>query len=441
MSNAIEEARPTKKTPLRAALSSWTGSALEYYDFAVYGTAAALVLNTLFFPETTAPGIAILLAMGTVGVAYVVRPLGALIMGPLGDWLGRKFVLMLTLFLMGISTFAVGCLPTYDQVGMLAPILLVLCRIIQGLSASGEQASAISVSLEHSAEEKRSWTTSWTLHGTQFGTLLATAVFIPFTAFLPDEALFSWGWRVPFWLSAAVVLTAWLIRRGLEEPPAFKEARADNPPLMQVFRWHKAAVIRVAVCAMVNTVNMVFTVWSLSFATSIVGLERSTMLLVSVIANGVALFAIPAAAVLSDRFGRKPVFITGAVGAGLMMFPYLGAVSAGNWPLIFIFGAIMSGCAYSLANAIWPSFYAEMFPTTARVTGLALGTQVGFAVSGGLAPVLASAVAGAGGENWVSVAAFTAGVCVLVGLVAMTAKETKGLSLEEIDIVHEERSR
>ena len=441
MSNAIEEARPTKKTPLRAALSSWTGSALEYYDFAVYGTAAALVLNTLFFPETTAPGIAILLAMGTVGVAYVVRPLGALIMGPLGDRLGRKFVLMLTLFLMGISTFAVGCLPTYDQVGMLAPILLVLCRIIQGLSASGEQASAISVSLEHSAEEKRSWTTSWTLHGTQFGTLLATAVFIPFTAFLPDEALFSWGWRVPFWLSAAVVLTAWLIRRGLEEPPAFKEARADNPPLMQVFRWHKAAVIRVAVCAMVNTVNMVFTVWSLSFATSIVGLERSTMLLVSVIANGVALFALPAAAVLSDRFGRKPVFITGAVGAGLMMFPYLGAVSAGNWPLIFIFGAIMSGCAYSLANAIWPSFYAEMFPTTARVTGLALGTQVGFAVSGGLAPVLASAVAGAGGENWVSVAAFTAGVCVLVGLVAMTAKETKGLSLEEIDIVHEERSR
>lgn len=441
MSNAIEEARPTKKTPLRAALSSWTGSALEYYDFAVYGTAAALVLNTLFFPETTAPGIAILLAMGTVGVAYVVRPLGALIMGPLGDRLGRKFVLMLTLFLMGISTFAVGCLPTYDQVGMLAPILLVLCRIIQGLSASGEQASAISVSLEHSAEEKRSWTTSWTLHGTQFGTLLATAVFIPFTAFLPDEALFSWGWRVPFWLSAAVVLTAWLIRRGLEEPPAFKEARTDNPPLMQVFRWHKAAVIRVAVCAMVNTVNMVFTVWSLSFATSIVGLERSTMLLVSVIANGVALFAIPAAAVLSDRFGRKPVFITGAVGAGLMMFPYLGAVSAGNWPLIFIFGAIMSGCAYSLANAIWPSFYAEMFPTTARVTGLALGTQVGFAVSGGLAPVLASAVAGAGGENWVSVAAFTAGVCVLVGLVAMTAKETKGLSLEEIDIVHEERSR
>lgn len=440
MTNATDDVRPAK-TPLRAALSSWTGSALEYYDFAVYGTAAALVLNVLFFPDTTAPGIAVLFAMGTVGVAYVVRPLGALIMGPLGDRFGRKFVLMLTLFLMGFSTFVVGCLPTFDQVGYLAPALLVLCRVIQGLSAAGEQASAISVSLEHSAETKRAWTTSWTLHGTQAGTLLATAVFIPFTAFLPEEALFSWGWRVPFWLSALVVLTAWLIRRGLDEPPAFKEARNEHPPLMAVFRWHKAAVLRVAVCAMVNTVNMVFTVWSLSFATSIVGLERSTMLLVSVIANAVALLAIPLAAILSDRIGRKPVFITGALGAGLMMFPYLAAVSSGNWTLIFICGAIMSGCAYSMANSIWPSFYAEMFPTTVRVTGLALGTQIGFAVSGGLAPVLASAVAGASGQNWVFVAGFTAGVCVLTAVAAMTAKETKGLSLEEIDTVHEARSR
>lgn len=439
MAHAIDEARPTK-TPLRAALSSWTGSALEYYDFAVYGTAAALVLNVLFFPESTEPGIRILLAMATVGVAYVVRPLGALIMGPLGDRYGRKFVLMLTLFMMGISTFIVGCLPTYDQVGLLAPILLVLCRIVQGLSASGEQASAISVSLEHAAETKRSWTTAWTLHGTQFGTLLATAVFIPFTALLPDDQLFSWGWRVPFWLSAVVVLTAWLIRRGLEEPPAFKAARPSSPPLRAVFTWHKTAVLRVAACAMVNTVNMVFTVWSLSFATSIVGLERSTMLLVSVTANAVALLAIPVASALADRVGRKPVFIIGALCSGLMMFPYLGAVSAGNWTLIFVTGALMAGGFYSMANGIWPSFYAEMFPTSVRVTGLALGTQIGFAVSGGLAPALASAVAGASGENWVSVAAVTAGVCLLVALVALTAGETKNLSLTDIDELHEARA-
>src|SRR5699024_5027601 len=160
-----------------------------------------------------------------------------------GDRFGRKFVLMLTLFMMGVSTFVVGCLPTYDQVGILAPILLVLCRIVQGLSASGEQATASSVSLEHAAEAKRAWTTSWTLPGTQAGTLLATAVVIPFTAFLPDRALFSWRWRVPLWLCAPVALPARLIRRGLEEPPAFKGARVDGPPLMQVFRWHEAAVL------------------------------------------------------------------------------------------------------------------------------------------------------------------------------------------------------
>lgn len=435
MSHAIDDARPTK-TPLRAALSSWTGSALEYYDFAVYGTAAALVLNVLFFPESTAPGVSILLAMATVGVAYVVRPLGALIMGPLGDRFGRKFVLMLTLFMMGISTFIVGCLPTFDQVGFLAPILLVLCRIIQGLSASGEQASAITVSLEHSAENRRSWTTGWTLHGTQFGTLLAVAVFIPFTTFLPEEQLFSWGWRVPFWLSAVVVLTAWLIRRGLEEPPAFKESRADSTPLREVFARHKTAVFRVAACAMVNTVNMVFTVWSLSYATSIVGLDRSTMLLVSVTANAVALLAIPLASLLADRIGRKPVFVTGALCSGLMMFPYLGAVSSGDWTLIFISGALMSGGFYSMANGVWPSFYAEMFPTSVRVTGLALGTQIGFALSGGLAPALASAVAGPTGENWVSVAAVTAGICLVVAVVALTAAETKSLSLAEVDELH-----
>lgn len=168
-----------ERTPKRAALASWIGSALEYYDFAVYGTAAALVLNTLFFPEETSPGIAVLLAMGTVGVAYIVRPFGALIMGPLADKVGRRFVLMLTLFMMGGATFAIGLLPTYQDVGLLAPALLVLCRVIQCLSASGEQASAISVSLEHSNEDRRALTTSWTLHGTQAGTLLATGIFIP----------------------------------------------------------------------------------------------------------------------------------------------------------------------------------------------------------------------------------------------------------------------
>lgn len=448
--NTAAPATGYAKTPKKAALSSWIGSALEYYDFAVYGTAAALVLNHLFFPSDTAPGVAILAAMGTVGVAYVVRPLGALILGPLGDRYGRKFVLMMCLFLIGLSTFAVGCLPTFDQVGYLAPALLVLCRIIQGLSASGEQASAISVSIEHAAEHRRGLTASWTLHGTQFGTLLASAVFIPFTALLSEEALMSWGWRVPFWLSAVVVLIAFLIRRNLEEPPSFKEAQAargqapaaakEPSPLRLLFRHHKTAVLRVAVAALVNTVNVVFTVWSLSFATSIVGLDRSLMLLVPVAANAVALLTIPLSGMVADRLGRRPVFIIGAIGSGIAMSGYLGAIHSGNWFAIFALGILMSGFLYSMSNAVWPSFYAEMFPTGVRVTGLALGTQIGFALSGGFAPVLASWLAGVEGDDWLAVGIFAAVVGVFVALAALSAKETSMLNLDEIDALHTSRT-
>ncbi|WP_420100345.1 MFS transporter [Corynebacterium sp.] len=457
-----------QKTPKRAALSSWVGSALEYYDFAVYGTAAALVINVLFFPEDTSPGVAVLASMATVGIAYVVRPLGALIMGPLADRFGRKFVLMLSLFMIGASTFVVGCLPTYGQVGLLAPLLLALCRVVQGISASGEQGSAIAVSLEHADEQHRSWTTAWTLHGTQFGTLLATAVFIPFTAFLSDDALMSWGWRVPFWLSAFVVLIAWVIRRRLEEPPAFQETAAEveeakedekeverdtadnldpktrervaaraaaarHNPLQLVLKYHRTAVIRVAFAAMINTVNIVFTVWSLSFATSIVGLDRSTMLWVTVTGNICALVSIPLSGSAADRFGRKKVFITGALGAAVVMYPYLMAVNAGNWPLIFILGAVMFGLFYSMSNATWPALYAEMFPTSVRVTGIALGTQIGFALSGGFAPILASLVAGAEGDNYLGVAIFSSVVAVLVSVAIATTRETAFMTLDEID--------
>src|SRR5690625_1189327 len=408
----------SQRTPKRAALASWVGSALEYYDFAIYGTAAALVLNTLFFPEETSPGVAVLLAMGTVGVAYIVRPFGALIMGPLADRLGRRFVLMLTLFMMGGATFAIGFLPTYEDVGMLAPALLVICRIIQGLSASGEQASAISVSLEHSDENRRALTTSWTLPGTQAGTLLATGIFIPLTAFLDDEPLYSWGWRIAFWISAVVVVVAWLIRRHLEEPPSFEARRRETvalSPLRQTLQFHWRAVLRVTVCALINTINIYITVWAISFATNGHGLDRSIMLWVPVLANLLALLAIPLAGRLADRIGRKKVFIAGALGSALFVYPYLYFIAQGSMVPLFICGILMSGAMYSAANAIWPSFYAEQFPTRVRATGLALGTQLGFALSGGLVPVVATLLAGDQQTNWFPPAMFAAIVCVEIG--------------------------
>lgn len=443
-SPAPAEAPLPQKSPRRAALASWIGSALEYYDFAVYGTAAAIVLNRIFFPEDDAAA-GILKSMGVVGVAYVVRPFGALILGPLSDRFGRKFVLMLTLFLIGGATFAIGCLPTYEQVGVLAPVLMVLCRVVQGISASGEQASAISMSLEHSHDRRRGLTTSWTLQGTQFGSLLATAVFIPFAA-LPEEQLLSWGWRVPFWLSAVVVVAAYVIRRKLQEPPAFeKQGRQESvldrsTPLGISFRYHKAAILRVAACALVNTVNVAFTVWAISYATNGVGIERSTMLWVPVVSNTVGLLVIPLAAVLSDRVGRKPVFMAGAVLSGATMFPFLWAVTEQNTVLLFVFGALMHGGFYSLANATWPSFYAEMFPTPVRSTGLALGTQVGFAISGGFVPVVAAALNGPEMGNWVAPAIFVLLIGLGVAAVASTAKETAPRSLESIDDLHMSRT-
>lgn len=429
-----------RRTPRKAALAGWIGSALEYYDFAVYGTAAALVLNKLFFPADASAAASVLLAMGTVGVAYVVRPLGALVIGPIGDRLGRRFVLMLTLFCMGGATFAVGCLPTYEHVGVLAPVLLVLCRVLQGLSAAGEQASSISMQLEHADEGRRGLTTSWTLQGTQFGTLLASFVFIPFTAFLSQDQLYAWGWRVPFWISAVVVVTAYLIRRTLEEPPSFQAAKATErgsaaTPLAHVLRHHWADVLRIAAAALINTVNVMFTVFSISFATNGVGLDRATMLWVPVVVNLVALAAIPLAAMLSDRVGRKPVFMVGALGSGLAMFAYLWAISTGSWPAIFLLGALMSGLLYSCANAVWPSFYAEMFPTRVRVTGLALGTQIGFAISGGVAPAAATALSGENLTNWVGPAVFTAVIGLVATIAALTAKETAPLTLARIDEV------
>jgi MFS family permease len=419
--------------PRKAALAAWIGSALEYYDFFIYGTAAALVFGKIFFP-TSAPATGTLLALATFGVGYLARPVGAFILGHIGDKFGRKKVLVFTLLLMGISTFLVGCLPTYSQIGAAAPALLVALRLLQGLSAAGEQASANSMTLEHSPPHRRGYYTSFTLNGTQAGQLLATAVFLPIAA-LPKEELLSWGWRVPFWLSAIVAVAGLVIRRKLEETPVFQQAVAANAvaklPLAVLFRDHWADVLRVVAAAVIASVSTIFTVYALSYAVNTVGLNRSTMLWVGVLANAVALVAIPLWATLSDRIGRKPVFMTGAVGCAVLIFAYLWAISSANYALIFFFGILMLGVVYSASNGIWPSFYGEMFSTRVRLSGMAIGTQIGFAI-GGFSPTIATAIAGPGGKNWVGVAIFTAALCTVTAIAAATARETHKIPTEDL---------
>jgi MFS family permease len=414
--------------PRKAALAAWIGSALEYYDFFIYGTAAALVFNKVFFPASS-PATGTLLALATFGVGYAARPVGAFILGHVGDRFGRKRVLVFTLLLMGFATFAVGCLPTYASVGVLAPILLVVLRLLQGLSAAGEQAGANSMSLEHAPERRRAYFTSFTLSGTQAGQILATAIFLPVAA-LPQADLLTWGWRIPFWCSAAVVVVGFVIRRRLDETPVFERTEVAKLPVALLFRHHWLDVLRVVVAATIASVSTIFTVYALSYAVNTIGLARTPMLWVGVLANVVALAAIPLLAGLADRVGRKPVFITGCLACGVLIFPYLWSISIGSYALLFVLGIVLFGVAYSGVNGVWPSLYGEMFTARVRLSGMAIGTQIGFAVAG-FAPSVVAAI-GSGKQDWLGVAIFTAAVCVVAAIAAATARETYRVPTAEL---------
>lgn len=426
---------PRAGQPRKAAVAAWVGSALEYYDFFIYGTAAALVFGKIFFPDSE-PAAGTLLALATFGVGYLARPAGAFVLGHVGDRFGRKKVLVFTVMLMGIATFLVGCLPTYEQVGIAAPVMLVILRLMQGLSAGGEQAGANSMTLEHAPEHRRAYYTSFTLNGTQAGQILATAVFLPVAA-LPEDQLLSWGWRVPFWLSVVVMIAAFVIRKKLEETPVFERQAEQGAvaglPLAVLLREHWADVVRVTVAATVASVSTIFTVYALSYAVNTVELSRTPMLWVGVLANVVALAAIPFWGHLADRIGRKPVFLTGSLGSAALMFGYLWAISVGNWGLIFFFGIAMFGVLYSAINGVWPAFYGEMFSARVRLSGTAIGTQIGFAIAG-FAPSITGAVAGTGKDAWLGASVITALLCLVNVVAVATARETRGVPTDRLGL-------
>ncbi|MDA9411421.1 MFS transporter [Bradyrhizobium sp. CCBAU 51745] len=418
--------------PKRAALVSFVGSMLEYYDFFIYGTAAALIFPKVFFANVD-PGTATLLALLSFGIGYIARPVGAVILGHFGDRIGRKTVLLFTLVVMGFSTLAIGLLPDAKTIGNAAPIILTLLRLLQGLSAAGEQSGANSLTLEHSANSNRAFFTSWTLSGTQAGAILATLVFIP-VAGMPEDQLLSWGWRIPFLLSALVLLVAYLVRRTMPETPVFEDikdkAQVARFPVVALLRDYWPDVLRVIVCALIATVSTLTAVFALGYATSKFGVARPTMLWAGVLGNVVALFAQPLWALLADKIGRKPVFIGGVLGCAVLLFPYFMLVTTGSTTAIFT-AAIGLYIIYSAPNAIWPSFYAEMFEARVRYSGTAIGTQLGF-LAAGFTPLVSASLVGEGPNGWIPVAIFVAGCCVASAAAASTARETHKVDIADL---------
>jgi MFS family permease len=422
----------------KAAASGWIGSALEYYDFFIYATAASLVFPQLFFPSGN-PTVAIVASLATYGVGYVSRPIGAFVLGHWGDTHGRKNVLILCMLLMGFSTMAVGFLPTYPQVGVLAPILLVVLRLIQGFAVAGEISGASSMILEHAPFGRRGFFASFTLQGVQAGQILAAAVFLPLAAYMPDEAFNTWGWRIPFILSFIVIIAGYIIRREVDETPAFTEegrhGAVSRAPIVEAFKTSWADMLRVVCMALMNVIPVVATIFGAAYAVQAaygIGFSKDVYLWIPVLGNILAVLVIPIVGNLSDRIGRKPPIILGALGSGLLSFGYLYAISIHNVPLAIVMSLLMWGVVYQGYNAVFPSFYPELFPTRARVSAMAISQNTGTTITA-LLPALFAAVAPPGSDNVpIVIGALAFGITCIAAIAAMSARETYRVKIEDL---------
>lgn len=372
-----------------AARSGAIGSALEFYDFFIYTQAAAIVFPELFFPSTD-PAQAIIASLGTFGVGYVARPIGAFVLGALGDRVGRRFTLILTMALMGVSTFTVGLLPSYERIGIAAPLLLVTCRLIQGFAVAGEISGSSTLIIEQTPLGVRGLHASVTLQGAQLGQIFGALVFIPLSAFLPSEAFLAWGWRLPFLFSALLIMVGFSVRlRTVESKPS---DAPDVPPIRRVLSQSPGTVLRVFTMALTNIVPVTATVFGASLATQQaygIGWSASVYLWVPVLGNCMAVLVIPVAARLSDRLGRRPLIIGGALSSGAFSFLYLWAITSDILWLTILSALLMWGTLYQGYNAVFPAFFPELFPASTRVTGMAIGQNIGTAVSSLMAMVFA----------------------------------------------------
>jgi MHS family shikimate/dehydroshikimate transporter-like MFS transporter len=377
------------------AMASLVGTTIEWYDFFLYGTAAALVFNRLFFP-TFDPLAGTLLSFGTYAIGFVARPVGGVIIGHYGDRIGRKSMLVLTLVIMGIATFLIGVLPTYDQIGVWAPAALVVLRLAQGFGVGGEWGGAVLMAVEHAPPGSRGFYGSWPQIGVPAGLLLANGVFAWFSS-LPEDQFLSWGWRVPFLLSIFLVVVGLVIRVRILETPAFsriKEAAVEaRQPILEVVRTYPRQVLLAMGARFAENGGFyIYSVFVLTYATQVVKFPQRTVLNGILLGAALELVAIPLFGALSDRVGRRPVYLFGAIVTALFAYPLFWLIDTGSTAALWL--AIVIAFVFSHAAMYAPqaAFLSELFGTRVRYSGASLGAQLASVFAGALAPLIATAL-------------------------------------------------
>jgi metabolite-proton symporter len=387
--NAVE-------TPIRkVAAASLLGSVVEWYDFFLYGTMAALVFNSQFFPQFD-PLVGTMIAFGTFAAGFVTRPLGGFIFGHFGDRLGRKRMLVITMLIMGLSTFAMGLLPNYAAIGVAAPIVLMLLRMLQGIGLGGEWGGAVLLCVEHAPRTKRGWYSSWPQLGVPVGLLSSTLAVTAVTA-LPEAAFQSWGWRVPFLLSIALVVVGLVIRLKIDEPPAFRSLeKAEEKaalPLVEVFTRHpKVTFLAMGARVSESVTFNIYNAFLVTYTVTVLSLDQSIVLNSLLVASVVGFFVILAAGRASDRVGRRPVFGVGAALALVSAFPIFWLINTEN-PYLICLGVVVGwGIAACMMFGPEGAMFAEVFPTRVRYSGMSAVYQIGVIPTGAIAPLVATSL-------------------------------------------------
>ena len=442
-----ETLAPGKKAEMKKVVGASTvGTVIEWYEFFLYGSIAATgIFGTLFFPNSDNPLDGIIAAFATYAIGFIARPLGGLVFGHYGDKFGRKRLLQISLILVGISTFLMGCLPGFATVGYLAPIMLVALRFIQGFAVGGEWGGAVLLVSEHSPKHQRGFWGSWPQAGVPGGNLLATIVLLVLSTAMPQDQYESWGWRIAFWLSAVIVLVGYYIRKKVEDAPIFLESLAKAETEKQsslsvievVKRYPKGVLISMGARLTENIMYYATVTFSLTYLTVYLGAQLSNTLLVLLVAHAAHFVLVPVWGALSDRIGRRPVFITGSVltiGWAFIFFPLLDTLNDGMILIGMVLGLALQGMMY----APQPAIMSELFPTRMRYSGVSLGYQVTSILAGSLAPLICTLLLDRF-DSTVPISIYISIAAVLSTIALLAAKESRGTDLRDIDRADAER--